>query len=81
LDPEHQAIKARLSVLTSAAFDHEYLDAILKDQVRYIALLRDYAQRGKSPALTSWAAATLPMLRRHQQLANVMAGEIKPPSP
>jgi putative membrane protein len=81
LDPEHRAMKARLSGLTGAAFDHEYLETISKDYVRYVALLREYAQHGTNTALTAWAARTVVMLRRHQQLASVTAREIKPPSP
>jgi putative membrane protein len=79
LDPEHNVTKARLSVLTGAAFDHEYLDAILKDYVRYITFIREYAQHGKNTSLTSWAARTLVMLRNNQQLASVTAQEIKAP--
>jgi putative membrane protein len=77
LDPEHRTTKARLSVLTGAAFDHEYVNAILEDHARYIALIREYAQHGKNAALTSWAARTLVTLRRNQQLASVRAEEIK----
>jgi putative membrane protein len=77
LDPEHRAMKARLSGLTGAAFDHEYLEAILKDYVRYITFIREYAQHGKNTSLTSWAARTLVMLRKNQQLASVTTQDIK----
>ena len=76
MGPEQRNTKARLSTLSGATFDREYMRAAVTDHARDIAELRDYSQNGKNEALKAWAARTLPTLRKHQQLAGAAAAKV-----
>jgi putative membrane protein len=76
MNAEQRDRNARLATLSGAAFDREYMRAMVKDYARNVAVFRNYAQNGKNEEVKSWAAKTLPMLRRHEQLAGSTAAEI-----
>lgn len=71
LDAEHQALKAKLSELQGAAFDREYAKAMAKGHDKAVALFESASQ---APQMTSelkeFAAATLPTLKQHMEMAH-----------
>jgi putative membrane protein len=71
LDAEHQALKAKLSELQGEAFDREYAKAMAKGHDKAVALFESASQ---APQMTSelkeFAAATLPTLKQHMEMAH-----------
>jgi len=76
MNAEQRNTSARLATLAGAAFDREYMRAVVKEHTRNVAVFRSYSQNGKNEEMKSWAAKTLPTLRRHEQLAGSTAAEL-----
>jgi putative membrane protein len=71
LDAEHQALKEKLSNLQGAAFDREYAKAMAKGHDRAVALFESASQAPQmTPELKEFAAATLPTLKEHMEMAH-----------
>lgn len=71
LDAEHQALKEKLSVLRDAAFDREYAKAMAKGHDQAVALFESASQAPQmTPELKEFAAATLPTLKEHMEMAH-----------
>jgi putative membrane protein len=69
LDVTHTAKYAKLRLFTTEeGFDTAYVDAQLAAHQDAIATFKDYAANGKTPALKSFAAKTLPTLEHHLQM-------------
>jgi putative membrane protein len=66
---KHQAMFAKLEKLEGAAFDREYMAAMVKDHDKDVALFEKQAKNGRDPALTAFAEKALPTLREHQKMA------------
>jgi putative membrane protein len=70
LDAEHQALKEKLSDLQGPAFDREYAKAMAKGHDKAVALFDAASQAPQmTPQLKEFAAATLPTLREHKEMA------------
>ena len=76
IDLEQRGIKSRLTALSGAAFDREYLAALRLNQQRDIALFRSYAKSGEDPGLKDWATQQLTTLRREQQQTDAVTREL-----
>jgi putative membrane protein len=71
LDAEHEALKEKLSTLQGAAFDREYVKAMAKGHDKAVALFEAASQAPQMPAqLKEFAAATLPTLKEHDEIAH-----------
>ena len=71
LDAEHEALKAKLSGLKGAAFDREYVRTMAKGHDQAVALFESASQASQmTPELKEFAAATLPTLRQHMEMAH-----------
>jgi putative membrane protein len=71
LDPEHQALKTKLSALQGEAFDREYAKAMAKGHDKAVALFESASKAEKMPAeLKEFAASTLPTLKEHMEMAH-----------
>ena len=71
LDAEHMAIKQKLSGLQGAAFDKEYVKAMATGHDKAVALFEAASQGSQMPVeLKEFAAATLPTLKEHEELAH-----------
>jgi putative membrane protein len=71
LDPEHEALKAKLAELQGAAFDREYSKAMAKGHDKAVALFESASQAPQmTPELKKFAAATLPTLKEHMEMAH-----------
>lgn len=74
----HKKLATRLSKLTGAGFDREYLRHQIKDHNRAIAMFSAMAQNGKDADLKSFATKTLPTLKDHQDAATHIAEQLRP---
>jgi putative membrane protein len=71
LDAEHQALKQKLSELDGDAFDREYAKAMAKGHDKAVALFESASQASQLPSeLKEFAAATLPTLKEHMEMAH-----------
>lgn len=74
-DKDHQAMmkaqgmKDKLSKLSGADFDREYMSMMVKDHVKDVKEFEDASTKAKDADLKAWAAKTLPTLREHLQMA------------
>ncbi len=75
LDPEHQALKDKLSGLSGNDFDREYIKAQLKDHQEAISLFRSESDNGQGQ-LKSFAAATLPKIEDHARMVRDIASKL-----
>ncbi len=73
LDAKHQALLAKMSRLSGAAFDREYMKQMVKDHEKSVALFQREATRGSHADLKSFASQKLPTLQEHLQMARSMA--------
>jgi putative membrane protein len=67
LDPAHQAQLDALARTSDAGFDAAYIAAQKAAHVEAIGLFRTYSESGPAGALKAFAAATLPVLQKHDQ--------------
>jgi putative membrane protein len=66
LDLAHKAKYAKLRVFTTeGGFDASYISAQLEAHKEAVALFKDYAANGQTPAVKDFAAKTLPTLEHH----------------
>jgi putative membrane protein len=69
LDAKHRAVVSKMSGLSGAAFDRAYAKEMVKDHTKAVQLFQRESERGADAGLKSFAAATLPTLREHLQMA------------
>ena len=73
---KHQAAIDKLEKLEGAAFDREYMAAMVKDHDKDVALFEKQAKSGRDVALQAFAAKTLPTLREHQKMAKQINAKV-----
>ncbi|HKS40192.1 MAG TPA: DUF4142 domain-containing protein [Blastocatellia bacterium] len=61
--------KDKLSKLSGAAFDREFMNLMVKDHTKAVKEFEDASTKSKDTDLKDWAAKTLPTLREHLQMA------------
>ncbi len=78
LDSEHQDLYDRLSKMSGPSFDHEYMDAMVKDHQQDVNQFEDEAnsKNGDSQA-KQFASETLPTLQRHLDRAKAIQQELE----
>jgi len=69
LKPEHKAAQDHLSKLTGEAFDRAYMQHMVKDHQKDVALFRKQSTDASDPDVKQFATATLPTLQKHLQRA------------
>src|SRR5436853_3815098 len=75
LDQQHQADVDKLTKLSGAAFDREYMSMMVKDHLEDVADFEREAANGADPDVKQWAARTVPTLRQHLQMAQETAAK------
>lgn len=75
-DAMHKATIDRLAALSGAAFDREYMAAMVKDHNAAVALFESEANGGTDAELKAFAGKTLPKLRQHQSAASELAARV-----
>lgn len=77
LDPMHKAMKDKLSALSGAEFDKEYMRGQVEDHERSVALFQAQADNGADAEAKAMAAKTLPNLKMHLEMARKISGSLK----
>lgn len=75
MDRKHKELLAKLSKMSGAEFDREYMNAMIKDHQKDIKEYSRQANKGKDPELKAFASKTLPVLKEHLKLAQDIAGK------
>jgi putative membrane protein len=75
MDGAHETMATRMSRLTGADFDREYMRNQVKDHEQAVALFEAESKNGRDPQLKEFATKTLPTLREHLETAQKIAGE------
>jgi putative membrane protein len=66
----------RLSKLSGAEFDREYMKRLVQDHDAALTLFETQARDGKDNAITAWTKEVLPTLKKHQQQAKELSDEV-----
>jgi putative membrane protein len=66
---EHNDLRERLSKLSGAEFDREYIDAMVEEHQEAVNEVERKAENADNPDLRQWASKTLPALRQHLERA------------
>jgi putative membrane protein len=73
---QQKADKDRLSKLSGAEFDREYMTMMTAGHDKAVAAFEDESRNGKEPDVKAWSSKTLPTLREHQTLAKQIAAKV-----
>ena len=76
-DTKHSKEYGRLSKLSGAKFDEEYMKLMVKDHDKDVTEFQREAQRAKDPDVKSWAAKTLPVIQEHDAQARQLQASLK----
>jgi putative membrane protein len=74
LDQRHQVIADSLKDAKGAGFDTAFAQAQVAAHQEGIALFKSYAENGDNPELKAFAKKGLPILQKHLDMAQKMAG-------
>jgi putative membrane protein len=77
LGEKNQELKTKLAKLKGAAFDKEYIDAMIKDHKEDIFEFEKVRDRTGDAAVKDFAVNTLPMLQRHLDSAQAIQKRMK----
>jgi len=77
LDKKHKTNVDKLTKLSGAAFDKQYINDMVSDHKEDIKKFQRVADKGKDPDLKQFASQTLPTLKEHLQLAESTAQQAK----
>ena len=73
---QQKADKDRLSKLSGAEFDRQYMSLMANAHDKAIAAFEDEARDGNETDVKTWATKTLPTLKEHQALAKQIAAKV-----
>jgi putative membrane protein len=76
LDQQHQDDVDRLTKLSGAAFDREYMTMMVKDHVEDVSEFERESASGSDTDVKAWAGRTVPTLRQHLQMAQETATKV-----
>lgn len=74
---EHKSTMDKLTKLSGAEFDREYMEAMVDDHKEDIEKFQTQADKGKDPDLKKFASDNLPILKKHLELAQSTQKQIK----
>ena len=77
LDAEHKGMKDKLSGLSGAEFDKEYVNAMVTDHEKTVGLFKTQADGGTDADAKAFAGKTLPKLQMHLDMIKGMQGKMK----
>jgi putative membrane protein len=69
IDAEHKAFRARIGQIPGKRFDTTYINQMVQDHNKVIALFLRESQQGQDPDVRAFATKMLPTLREHLQRA------------
>ena len=73
---QQKADKDRLSKLSGAEFDREYMSMMTAGHDKAVAAFEAEARDGRETDVKAWASKTLPTLKEHQTLAKSIAAKL-----
>ena len=74
MDPDHKAIRDRMSKMSGKTFEQAYMDQMVKDHEETEALLQSEIDNGQDPDVKAWAQKTLPVVQQHTGMAKHESG-------
>ena len=77
LGAEQKQEMDRLSKLSGAAFDREYMKLMVEDHDKDVKAFQDEANRATDPDVRSFASKILPIIQEHQKMAHDIAAKLK----
>ncbi|MFN6481502.1 MULTISPECIES: DUF4142 domain-containing protein [unclassified Nostoc] len=69
----NQLAERRLSALSGAKFDREYINEMLRGHQKDVSAFQNEAQKGQDPDVKAFAAQALPTLQEHLQQVRALA--------
>jgi putative membrane protein len=78
LDSEQRDKLDRLSKLSGAAFDREYMKEMVADHDKDVEEFQKESERATDPDVKAFASKTLPMLQQHLELAGETNKKVNP---
>ena len=76
LDAKNQAMVDKLSKLSGAEFDKEYMAHMVSDHEKDVAEFERESKSGKDAEVKSWAGTTLPTLQEHLRMAKEVHAKV-----
>jgi len=73
----HKATMDKLSKLSGAEFDKEYVNEMVKDHEKDVSLFKAQSESGTDADAKAFAAKTLPTLQMHLKMIQLMQGKMK----
>jgi len=77
LDAEHKATAADMNSMSGADFDKDYVNAMVADHEKAVALFQNQASNGTDADAKAFAAKTLPTLQKHLEMIKAMQSKMK----
>lgn len=77
LDAAHKAVKDKLSGLSGAEFDKEYVNAMVTDHEKTVNLFKTQSDKGTDADAKAFASKTLPKLQGHLDMIKGIQGKMK----
>lgn len=77
LDQKQRAVVSRLSALSGAAFDREYVKLMLKEHKQAVSLFQKQSAQGRDPEVRAFASRMLPALQTHLSMIQDISNEMK----
>lgn len=74
LDAKHKEHVTKLSGMTGADFDREYVKMMVSDHVKDVSEFEKQSTRGTDADLKAFASKTLPTLQEHLKMARALPG-------
>ena len=72
-DAKHKAMMEKMSKLSGADFDHQYImNAGVKDHEKMLKLLQDETRKGRDADVKAFATKTIPAVEEHLKMARDM---------
>jgi putative membrane protein len=76
LDPDQKEMRAKLEGMTGAVFDLTYMQGQVIDHQKAVILLQWEIGQGQDAPMQQWAAATLPVVLGHLEMAKNLLAEV-----
>jgi len=77
LDAAHKSMADRISKLSGAEFDKEYVNAMVQDHEKDVNLFRTQSESGTDADAKAFAAKTLPTLQMHLKMIQDIQSKMK----
>jgi putative membrane protein len=77
LEGKEKSAVERLSQLSGAEFDREYMRAMIADHKQDVSKFESAASKANDPDVTQFASKALPTLKKHLQMAETTGREVK----